>query len=374
VPSVDIYDSWELVTRHMPIEQPPATASYIIFKKGTKTYAKNGETGHIEFEGSDDAKLIQQAIDNIPEGGTIYIRNGTYYIGSKLTIDKRIRLCGEHMDKTKLYLKDNVNDDMIYIENTTTTEYFQTIENMYLYGNSDNNTAGHAINQEAGSSDIQIRNMFITHFPYYGIRLNTAWGAVVHRCCIEHCGYHAIWINGSETYVSHCMLAECGYYGLHYYDGKPATIIGNVFWYNQKHGLYLNTPEKLVVVGNAFRGNGYSSSDTYDAIHIVNANDITIEGNSIWADHEGTNVTRYGVYIEAGNNIRIGGANRIVGCLSGEVYDGGTNTVINGYGREAAGAGNPPTAANWQIGDIVQNTDDNTFWIKCYDGTMRQIA
>lgn len=47
---------------------------------------------------------------------------------------------------------------------------------------------------------------------------------------------------------------------------------------------------------------------------------------------------------------------------------------INGLGREAAGIGGTPTAALWDVGDRVQNTDDNTHWIKDYDGIMRQIA
>ena len=342
---------------------PPEVASYIIYKTGTLTKARNGITGQRELKGSDEATVIQQAIINAPEGGTIFIRVGTYYIGSTITIDKGIRLCGENMHDTRLYLKSNTNDDMIHIENTTTTKYFQTIENLRLYGNSDHNTSGHGIYQTVGSSDIQLRNLFITYFPEYGIYIKSGWGAVIHRCCIEHCGVHGIRILGAEAYISHCMLAECGYYGLYSQTQHATTIIGN-----------LKDCGQMTVVGNAFKGNGYPSSNTYDAIHIANCDNLVIDGNAIWGEHEGTNVTRYGIYIEAGNNIRIGGGNRIVGCLSGEIYDGGTNTVINGYGREAAGAGNPPTAANWQIGDIVQNTDDNTFWIKCYDGTMRQIA
>ena len=42
-------------------------------------------------------------------------------------------------------------------------------------------------------------------------------------------------------------------------------------------------------------------------------------------------------------------------------------------GEEAAGAGNPPTAGNWHMGDMVKNTDDNTIWLKDYGGTMRKI-
>jgi hypothetical protein len=48
-------------------------ASYIIFKNGTQTCAKNGETGYTEFYGSDSASVIQEAID-ATESGLIYFK------------------------------------------------------------------------------------------------------------------------------------------------------------------------------------------------------------------------------------------------------------------------------------------------------------
>lgn len=52
----------------------------------------------------------------------------------------------------------------------------------------------------------------------------------------------------------------------------------------------------------------------------------------------------------------------------------GTRPIINGTGQEAAGAGNPPTAANWDTGDQVENTDDNTVWLKTTADTMVQLG
>lgn len=58
----------------------------------------------------------------------------------------------------------------------------------------------------------------------------------------------------------------------------------------------------------------------------------------------------------------------------GDISDGGTRTRINGFGKEAAGVGNPPTASLWDIGDIVENMDDSTIWIKTDEETMVQIS
>jgi hypothetical protein len=87
-PSTDLWDSWELVKRHMPIEQPPSTASYIVFIKGDKCYAKNGMTGHIEFGPGDAATVIQSAINALTSGGKIFIKAGTYVISNVVIINQ----------------------------------------------------------------------------------------------------------------------------------------------------------------------------------------------------------------------------------------------------------------------------------------------
>jgi hypothetical protein len=60
--------------------------------------------------------------------------------------------------------------------------------------------------------------------------------------------------------------------------------------------------------------------------------------------------------------------------ILGDVQDEGLRTRMNGFGKEAAGAGNPPTASLWDVGDIVENTDDNAIWVKTYDEIMVKIS
>ena len=78
VPRTDLYDSLELVHYHMPVEQPPATASYIIFKKGNKIYVKNGTYGHIEQEKDSILDALNYAKNQLTNGGKIFVTQATY--------------------------------------------------------------------------------------------------------------------------------------------------------------------------------------------------------------------------------------------------------------------------------------------------------
>jgi len=77
------------------------TASYVIWTDGTTIYAKNGQTGAIDYSGTNAASVIQSAINALTDG-LIFFRNAQYNITSQLTIDdgKNIVLCGESREKT----------------------------------------------------------------------------------------------------------------------------------------------------------------------------------------------------------------------------------------------------------------------------------
>ena len=61
------------------------TASYVIWTDGTTIYAKNGQTGEIEFSGTDATTVIQNAINN---GYSVFLKNGNYTITTYLQISK----------------------------------------------------------------------------------------------------------------------------------------------------------------------------------------------------------------------------------------------------------------------------------------------
>jgi len=71
------------------------TASYIIYVENGVYYAKNGLTGQIEFSGTNAGTVIQQAINALANGGSIYIKSGIYSISSTIVLKSDIQLIGE---------------------------------------------------------------------------------------------------------------------------------------------------------------------------------------------------------------------------------------------------------------------------------------
>ena len=89
------YRGGSLFNRTDVIAYPEQTASYIIWTDGTNIYAKNCTTGQIEFSGTNASYIIQQAINNLPNGGKIFIKKGIYTIFATINITKGITIEGE---------------------------------------------------------------------------------------------------------------------------------------------------------------------------------------------------------------------------------------------------------------------------------------
>lgn len=63
------------------------TASYIIYKSGSTIYSKDGTTGSIT-RGIDISTSLNTAINNLPNGGKIFVRSGIYDIHSEININR----------------------------------------------------------------------------------------------------------------------------------------------------------------------------------------------------------------------------------------------------------------------------------------------
>ena len=97
-------------------------------------------------------------------------------------------------------------------------------------------------------------------------------------------------------------------------------------------------------------------------------------GNTIDGLDGVTDRHKNGIEITAGATDTILDNNQILNSGTADIVDGGTRTRINGLGREASGGG-APTAADWNFGDMVQDTDNPAnHWVLDYDGTFRQVA
>ena len=77
------------------VSSPAEESGYIIYQDGGTIYAKNGQTGNIDYSGTDTAAVIQSAIDALTNGGSIFIKAGTYSITSEISLKDNIKICGD---------------------------------------------------------------------------------------------------------------------------------------------------------------------------------------------------------------------------------------------------------------------------------------
>jgi len=363
VPSVDIYDSWELVSRHMPIEQPPSTYDYIIFKKGTKIYAKNGKTGHIEYEDTDAATVIQDAIDALPEfshpygGGTICIKGtGTsniYEITKKIVIDKPLRLVGDNrMGIVCLKAADGLNDRLLEVYKED-ANFWTEISRLWFEGNKDNQTDGDYLIYINGGYPI-MRDVFIMRAYHIGIRVN-AQDCHFYNVYVEFSGYHGWWLNTSQnaqlysctawnngesgmmiTSEKRWSLVNCRVMknlgstydaaGLAIQGSGRGQIIGGYYNENQGPGIDLYNSNHIQIIGAMIRDNGQKADNSYDGIRIRgDSNHNVILGCTIYSTL--TNKQRYGINEEdtADYNLVVG--NIVHGNVTGQIHLIGTNSV-----------------------------------------------
>ena len=211
------------------------TASYVIWGEDTDNdgvadmiYAKNGQTGEIEFSGTDAATVVQQTINALGEGGKIYVAEGLYIITKKIQIDRRITLEGAGSGASKsfnkgmtiFYLADNFPDDMM-IELVPSTGLEDThwqlpqFKHLMLYGNKANQAHKvDAIVQQVGSAiDIRFEDIWFDSWKGNCIVLRDYYDHRIINCVFEHNDYECIVMSGDVNVITDVLIF--GAYALH---------------------------------------------------------------------------------------------------------------------------------------------------------------
>jgi len=316
LPRPDLYDSWELVKRHMPIEQPPASASYIVFQKGGQYYAKNGNTGHIEFGPGDASTVIQSAINaltlNRTWQETIMLKGNLGYVHD-VEVPSYTRIIG---DKAKLTLPSG-SSYIFKQPNADITDV--TFENIHFI------------------SETQYSGNGLEIFYFTGSTWRHAYYVTVKGCIFENFGdgIHAI---ADESIFTDNIFRGNGV-GLYFDAGSTDVVTDNYFYVpSNKYALQLTDIATVSVVGNVFMGTDTSGAafiKTWTAymIDIVgNIFSILPNGYAIWFDP--VNGTSSGINIEGNTFYSIG-----VGILTS--YQA-ANYGIRIAGNLMAGNGGPP--------------------------------
>jgi len=107
-------------------------ASYIIYSGSDGLYwARNGHTGLINYSGSDAATVIQNAINALPNGGRIFIKEGTYTINSRIVVASGVEICGV-WGRTKLISAGITDGTAIFQGTVAITDL--SIHDLYIEG------------------------------------------------------------------------------------------------------------------------------------------------------------------------------------------------------------------------------------------------
>jgi len=311
-------------------DQAVIPPSYVISKIGDKYYAKNGETGEIEFSGTDASSVIQSAIDALPaDGGKIFIKAGTYELKNGLVINKdKVELEGEGKSST-LRVADgaNLTVPIIRVGNGITAREHISIHDLQIDGNRAGQTAGEKA---------------------HGIHLNRVRKSCICRCYIKstfpriHGGGDGIWIDvPSSIKISDNSFYDVGDRGITVMGEEGADtfagiiIVNNLFKAGFDRSISVECPTlgkylyDVIIVGNVCDGNAEGSGIGLDKIR-----NFVVEGNLC------INNARRGLYIKS------------------ECYDGlvvGNSFRKNGY----AGIQLDPMTS--RISLVANNIEENTW-------------
>jgi len=267
-------------------------ADYIVYKVGTGVRVMDGKKGNVVFSGTDAATVIQQAIDALPAGGQIFIKAGTYEIGSKIVQppDAPLTLAGERGTVLK------ATAPVVMIGQEVVGNYYMSFNNLTF---DLNNIATRAWKDVGGSTnEIMLVNCRFINVP-------------ADQMAFQGNHTHSI-VMGSLFERNSPSIAD-----LLGYDGFHTTFLGNVF-----HNGYLGTggSKHVAIIGNLFyqdeAGNDYFGvllEQAYDK----DICDITIANNTFYRAFpihrsfvESTGVSK-GIVV-MGNTILEGGI-----CLDG---------------------------------------------------------
>jgi len=276
---------------------PVSEASFVVFTDGFLVYARNGETGLVDFWGSNASEVIQAAIDGLGlHGGMVLIKEGSYVISRTIRVPGNVTLSGVGF-ATRLVLADYANQEVI--ENEHLDVYVDSnivIRDLQIDGNGAWQTL-----------EAQVSAIFFSR---------------VSHSRVEGCWIHDVSV-GSPG--SPAILSQ-------FTDGL--VVRGSTIYDNRYAGVFLSLGTNCIVSNNVFINN-------HRAVYLANHLNGVVEGNQILSGDEGVRM-----YVAASNNL-------IQGNL---IKDNREEGIIVTH---STCAGNY-LVDNYLINNVVQILDDGT--------------
>jgi len=192
----------------------------------------------------DDYTTIQQAIDAVSAGDTVYVRGDTYY--ENLTIGKALTLRGEDRDAT--IINGGGSGNVVY----ASADYV-TIEGLTLA----NGEHGIELIADLTIDHFTIRNSKVRGNTYglYTPHNNHFSYHTIENCIFSYNSADAIYGHQfGYSLITNCEFFENGY-GINVGWGQHTTISGNIVHDNTGTGIHIDSGTYNTIEGNELYGN-----------------------------------------------------------------------------------------------------------------------
>jgi len=281
---------------------------------------------------TDDTQAIQNAINAVEEGGTVYLPYGRYLISSTIVCKTAFELRGEQqkiLDQYNGYQPENNYPNIIYVGQdaclsvtySTYSRYQHQVKisniNM-VYAGSYTNVDGIIVER----SSVDINNVKITGFTGNGINLGVCWFSNVNMLKVTYCDSAGILIYSDgvndptgQVLLNNPVVERCNI-GLHIKNALLVNIQAGTFAANTNQailieggsGIVLNNIllEPLLGDERTYHDNLIEIRSTTINETLVKSRNIDIRSSSLFAGQTGTTPQfKYGIYIQDAYNVNI---------------------------------------------------------------------
>lgn len=199
---------------------PYQSPSYVVFRSGSTYYAKNGETGAIDYSGNDADAVITNALTAMNLQGTLLIKQGEYLVDTRIDLSGADNL--QIIAEKDTWLIQNANTDIFYFDGAS---YKVLIENIYFNQTNPGTYTGYAINVENPDSgdllwDSVIKNIGI-YYINNSLSINRAYPLTLENVELAYCGNSSgtspVNFANSHDIYAHQLLIEHSNY-------RPITV------------------------------------------------------------------------------------------------------------------------------------------------------
>lgn len=242
----------------------------------------------VSQDGLGDFSDIQDAIDSIPTGGTIFIRNGMYEITSTILIDAltNITLIGEDVNNTIIKAGDGTDIDVFNVFNNSSYINFYNLQIDGNYLNQDPASFLKGIKFDF-TNFVTIGNCYIRRNSAWGIEVNTGSGDIeIYDCIIEEnveTGLRADTAN--RINVRNTLIYNNGI-GVYTYESSGNFFISNTFLSNLLQNFLSDVATGVnisnTIISNYFYGNTEPDIEIMDTGCIVSNNVIGSAGIGVY--------------------------------------------------------------------------------------------